>query len=153
MKKILTTLVIALSLFYVRTEKSELPAPVKDLKAIQAETLKQNVYLKTVIEECRTNYEGARKNFTPEMEKVNNNEIPCWLENVEDVQGYTGIIDDQDIIYEHGKVVWGSLVMANQNAFKPGTCNMPGLVTYSLDPYYDAHFSDLKKISKFMYYI
>jgi iron-sulfur cluster assembly protein len=51
-------------------------------------------------------------------------------------------------LLDAGQVVWGSLVQANTLAFEPGSQDLPGVVAYSPDPFFDDAVSELDAIAQ-----
>lgn len=47
------------------------------------------------------------------------------------------------LLATRGEVVWAALVQANAELFQSGRDHLPGVLVYSIDPYYDEHPEDL----------
>ncbi|MHC4416430.1 MAG: tetratricopeptide repeat protein [Planctomycetota bacterium] len=71
----------------------------------------------SLLGDCRARFEK-----TPPCEKVPSNDpFP----------------ETQEILLEHGRIVWGCVAQANNALFRPGTWNRPAATIYSPDPYFD----------------
>ncbi len=58
------------------------------------------------------------------------------------------VLRDQDVLRDSGRVVWGSLVQANNRLFNPANrLVLPANVIYSPDKHYDAHTSAMAGIA------
>lgn len=51
------------------------------------------------------------------------------------------------VLAEHGQVVWGSIVQANNKLFQPGNEDLPGVTVYSRDSYFDGRPEQLFAIA------
>jgi hypothetical protein len=59
------------------------------------------------------------------------------------------ILRDQDVLRDHGCVVWGALVQANNSLFDPSNRQvLPAGVIYSPDPFFDGRVSVLQSIAQ-----
>lgn len=79
-----------------------------------------------------SDYQRLRTNF------------PRWM-HPEDSLGET--IENQRLLLEQGKVVWGALVQANNGLFEPGPEDLPAALAYSLDPHFDGRPQALRQIA------
>ena len=80
-----------------------------------------------VLEECRRKHESARaRGFKPEVERP-------------------GVPSEADV-FRRGRVVWGTVVKANQALYRAGKIDSYGCVVFSFDPYFDEHLRDLSDI-------
>lgn len=73
---------------------------------------------------------------------------PGWMESLDNLNE---VFKQQRKLLQQGKVVWAALVMANSQVFKPGRDDCPGLLIYSLDPYYDARPQELHEVAQKIY--
>lgn len=56
-------------------------------------------------------------------------------------------LDTQDKLLKRGKVVWAALIQANSDLYQLGDRWNPGDIVCSLDPHFDAHPEELRKIA------
>lgn len=54
----------------------------------------------------------------------------------------------QKLLLTEGRIVWGGLVQANSQMFKPGAANCPGLLVYSPDEHFDAYPAELRQLGR-----
>ena len=99
--------------------------------------------------------ETARNNFnqTSRLVKFFRNirlqgQAPKWLQPHHEL---TQIFKEQKDLLEHGTVVWGCIVQANNLLFSHGFEDFPAMVVFSLDPFFDKHSSNLATISNLLY--
>lgn len=69
---------------------------------------------------------------------------PQWLKESDPL---FDICRQQMHLLGEGKIVWAALVMANNLMFRPGQDDCPGLLVYSLDPYFDERPQELRAIA------
>ena len=69
---------------------------------------------------------------------------PQWMEESDPL---FEICRQQMRLLAEGRVVWAALVMANNLMFRPGQDDCPGLLVYSLDPYFEARPQELRAIA------
>jgi hypothetical protein len=62
------------------------------------------------------------------------------------------VLRDQDLLRDHGQVVWGQIVQANNALFSPGNRQtLPANVLYSTDAYYDDNVEELEGLAHGMF--
>jgi Fe-S cluster assembly iron-binding protein IscA len=52
------------------------------------------------------------------------------------------------ILLDSGRVVWGAIAQVNNNMFRPGLDDLPGVVVYSADTQFDGHPQDLADVGR-----
>ena len=58
------------------------------------------------------------------------------------------LIEDQDILFSEGSVVWGTIIQANGNLFYPGLDDLPAVILYSLDKKIDSDPTIILKVAR-----
>lgn len=99
------------------------------------------------IRATREKFESIRATLTKGDKKMDRLNPPDWVAQYGDESDFYPIYRDQDILYEHGNVVWGVIVMANTALFKPGGDNYPAATLYSPDPYFDGRREELQAMA------
>ena len=70
---------------------------------------------------------------------------PEWLTTESPLyEGYR----DRALLLEHGQVVWGHVVQANEELFSPGRDAFPAAIVFSVDPSYADRIGSLGEIAK-----
>ncbi len=66
---------------------------------------------------------------------------------------FKALIEEQDVLFSEGRVVWGTIVQANGNLFYPGKDDLPAVILYSLDENIDSNPKIIKKVAGGLYRI
>ena len=66
---------------------------------------------------------------------------------------YDQFYTDQEMIYKHGRIVWGHIIQANNALYEPGTDDLPAAIIYSDDPEMDKYPHLLDEYASSLYHI
>jgi hypothetical protein len=69
---------------------------------------------------------------------------PAWMTDGADP--LSAFYAQQETVFRKGRIVWGALVRANEALFVPGEADLPGVLVYSEDEYFDARPAELRAI-------
>jgi hypothetical protein len=69
---------------------------------------------------------------------------PAWMSDGADP--LSAFYAQQETVFRKGRIVWGALVRANEALFVPGEADLPGVLVYSEDDYFDARPAELRAI-------
>lgn len=72
----------------------------------------------------------APRTFSPDLHAHVTPKVPGWFSNPSEDELGT-VFKDSELLLTQGKVVWGSLVMANNLIFAEGNTDLPGVIVYS----------------------
>lgn len=61
---------------------------------------------------------------------------------------YDAIYTEQGNIFKKGKIVWGAFIFVHSQLPEKGSRDLPALMLYSLDPYYEEHYEELIGIAE-----
>ena len=103
-----------------------------------------------IIELCRERFGPPPRSFPRHADRDLRLGAPLWLRMTRD-GALRAVLDDvlerQEMLLAHGRVVWGSVVQAEASLFRPGRGDRPALVIYSPDPAFDEMPDDLQDIA------
>lgn len=95
-----------------------------------------------IIKEIRNNYQNSpKKNFALSH--------PTWINNTE----LKSIYHEKKSLARNGKIVYGHLIQANSKIFRRVIFggSLPGVMLFSMDPYYDKHPEEINNIANEIY--
>lgn len=69
---------------------------------------------------------------------------PAWMTDGADP--LSAFYAQQETVFRKGRIVWGALVRANEALFVPGEADLPGVLVYSEDDYFDPRPGELRAI-------
>jgi hypothetical protein len=103
-----------------------------------------------IIELCRERFGPPPRSFGRHDARRVRLGAPVWLRLARDGSLRTvlrDILERQEMLLAHGRVVWGSVVQADASLFRRGRGDRPALVIYSPDPAFDEMPDDLQDIA------
>ena len=96
----------------------------------------------------RGNLAPRRRAMTPGAWAALAGARPAWMRATD---ALSEAVDKQALLLAEGKVVWGSVVQANNLLFKPGDSDHPAMVVYSRESELDARPAELRAIAQRIY--
>jgi hypothetical protein len=96
-----------------------------------------------MIRNTRLRWGEAPRTFSPAEQKYLIPKPPGWLKSSSD-HSIAAIYKDFQLLVNHGSVVWGALVQANNLMFSPGPHDSPGVAVYCPEPHWH---DDLRRLS------
>lgn len=96
------------------------------------------LYFSNLIQTCRSSFERSRSGF---LHRLGLRKPPTGCEDCDPGK----LSPHYEKLAAKGRVVWGALTQANYQIYTPGKQDLPGVIVYSTDPYYDAHPQDLSE--------
>ncbi|MFC5750431.1 hypothetical protein [Actinomadura rugatobispora] len=103
-----------------------------------------------IIELCRERFGPPPRAFERGDAREVRLGAPVWLRLARDGSLRTilrDVLERQEMLLAHGRVVWGSVVQADASLFRRGRGDRPALVIYSPDPAFDEMPDDLQDIA------
>lgn len=94
------------------------------------------LYFRNLIHACRSEFERSRSGF---LSRLGLRKPPTCCEDCDPGR----LKPHYEKLAAKGRVVWGALTQANYQIYTAGQQDLPGIIAYSTDPYYDAHPQDL----------
>ena len=71
-------------------------------------------------------------------------EAPAWIAASQDPMA--AFYGQQVLMFRKGRIVWAALVRASEALFTPGEVDLPALIVYSEDAYFDGRPAELRSI-------
>src|SRR5687768_5921828 len=107
--------------------------------------LTMRTQLSQELEQCRQRFGSAPRTFPASERSYLTLQPPGWCRLWRDplMQFY----NSQEQIRQHGQIVWGHLVQANNLLYEPGSDDCPASAIFSLDPWFDDHLDELEAIA------
>lgn len=99
--------------------------------------------LETLIVKLRESFGQRQSRMTERSLGPVEAERPSWMPPTD---GLMEVVRQQRRLLAEGRIVWGALVQANNQLFAPGDLDLPAMLVYSLDPYFDARPAELRSI-------
>lgn len=97
-----------------------------------------------LLDEVRNRLERARPTLTGSNLRALIAKRPAWMSNDDEiVQAVTA----QELLLTQGQIVWGALVMANNQLFDKGNDDCPALCVHSPDKHFDGRPEELRAIA------
>lgn len=93
----------------------------------------------------RGNLASRRRELTPAGWAAVAGARPAWMRATD---ALSEAVDKQAMLLAEGKIVWGSVVQANNLLFKPGDSDHPAMLVYSREPELDARPAELRAIAQ-----
>lgn len=106
--------------------------------------------MKNIIKECRKNYEEQELKFNYFNRRYNKLKRPNWIKKNDDSR-FECIYDEQELLINEGKIVYGRIVHANDSLFQPGFSDSPACIVFSEDNYFDEHINELSEVANSLY--
>ncbi|QSX04646.1 hypothetical protein JYG23_07980 [Sedimentibacter sp. zth1] len=106
--------------------------------------------MKNIISECRKNYEERKLKFNYFDRRYNKLKKPNWIKKNDDSR-FECIYDEQELLINKGKIVYGRIVQANASLFQPGIFDSPAGIVFSEDYYFNEHVNQLSKVANSLY--
>jgi hypothetical protein len=72
-------------------------------------------------------------------------EAPAWLKAGADP--IAGLYEKQEVLFRKGRIVWGALVGVDDRAFSAGADDLPGVMLFGTEDYFDARPAELSAIA------
>ncbi|GAA2398475.1 hypothetical protein GCM10010191_01500 [Actinomadura vinacea] len=103
-----------------------------------------------IIELCRDRFGPPPREFGRRDARRVRLGTPLWLRLARDEslrRLLRDVLERQEMLLAHGRVVWGSVVQADAALFRRGRGDRPALVIYSPDPAFDEMPDDLQEVA------
>jgi len=100
--------------------------------------------MKSLINTLRRSFGAGRLLQGGRWMKQVRTEAPAWLASSGDPVGI--FYEKQETLFRKGRIGWGALVEADDGVFARGVDDLPGVLVYSEDEYFDARPAELAAI-------
>jgi hypothetical protein len=121
-----------------------MPAGELALATLRVPSMDADNTMRTLMSSLRRSFGAGRMLQGARWMAQTRVEPPAWIAQGQDPMA--AFYGQQVLMFRKGRIVWAALVRANEALFAPGEADLPALIVYSEDSYFDGRPAELRSI-------